>query len=138
MGEVSAFPGSLGGLLQGEYQLLLKEAASAPLRQRAQILLSAIDSSLRLQALGIHADPALADAIEGEFVLLLQSLRSDKQTPEGTCGLTVTDRIAIASAATAFLSKRRKLKRHDVKSGIDLLQSQFRDARRTGRRRGSS
>jgi hypothetical protein len=138
MAEVTPFPGSLSALLETEFTRLLQELAGKSLRERARMLNTATDYLLRMQALGTRADHTLADTIEAQFVALLTEIQSAKDDAEGTCGLTVAERINVANSALAFLSKRRKLKRHDLKSGIDLLQSQFRDARRAGRRRGAS
>jgi hypothetical protein len=138
MAEVVSLPGSLSALLQEEYACLMGTLGGVSVRERARILRNATDYLLRMQKLGFRIDAAFSDTLETEYARLLRSIQSATEQSEGTGGLTVGERLEIVSSATTFLLKRRKLKRHDVNSGVDLLQIRFRDARRTGRRRGAS
>lgn len=129
------FPKSLSGLLEEEYTRLIRELAGSGLRERARILAKATDYLLHMQLLGYRLDAGLAETIEREYSALLTAVQSDKDAPgEEACGLSVAERLNIVTSATAFLLKRRKLKRHDQKNGIDVLRAQFSSARRAGRR----
>lgn len=83
-------------------------------------------------------DPAqrregLADAIENEWIRLIEGLSSVNEASEGTGGsdaaspaISVAERVRLLSAATEFLIKLQKLRPSKSRSGISNLNSELR------------
>lgn len=82
----------------------------------------------------------LIEAVEQQWIRLIEELSSDKAAVEGTDGssakaLTIAERVRILTSATEFLLKLQKLKPSKSRSGISKLSDALRgDPGRTGRR----